>query len=61
MELVTLTALSSMGVVMDCEAARAVKPLPAVVTDVLARLVVVIPLRFYNAGGLRWRRSTPWI
>jgi hypothetical protein len=43
-----LTALSGMSVVMNCEAAWAVKPLPAVVTDVFPCLVVVEIIHVYR-------------
>lgn len=38
---IILTAFSGVSVVVSCETAWAVEPLPAVVTDVLARLVAV--------------------
>ena len=56
-----LTALSRMSVVMNCEAARAVKPLPAVVTDMFPCLVVVKIIRVYRTGRFRRRRSAPGI
>ena len=45
-----LTTLACMGVVMNCEAAWAVKPLPAVVTDMFPCLVVLKLLRVYRTG-----------
>lgn len=54
-----LTALSRMSVVMYCEAAWAVKPLPAVMTDVFPCLLVVTVLRVYRARRFGWRRAAP--
>ena len=48
-----LTAFSCMSVVMNCEAARAVKPLPAVVTDMFPCLVVVNVLWVYRTRHFR--------
>ena len=60
-ELVILTALSGMSVVMNREAAWAVKPFPADVTDVFARLVIVTVLRVHGADRFRRRGSVPRI
>ena len=54
-----LTALSCVGVVMYCKAAWAVKPLPAVMTDVFPCLLVVTVLRVYRARRFGWRGSAP--
>ena len=56
-----LTALPSMSVVMDREAARPIEPFPTSVTDVLARLIAVTFLRLYWAGFFRRRRPAPRI
>jgi hypothetical protein len=45
-----LTAFSGMGVVMNREAARAVKPFPATVTDVFPCLIVATILRVYGTS-----------
>ena len=52
-----LTAFSGMGVVMDRNAARAVKAFPASVTDVLPCFIVVTILRVYGTSRFRRRRS----
>ena len=56
-----LTTLACMGVVMNCEAAWAVKPLPAVVTDMFPCLVVLKLLRVYRTGRFRRGRPAPGI
>ena len=56
---ITLTALSGMGVVMDREAAWAVKPFPATMADVLPCPMVVVVLRVHGTGRIRRRRSAP--
>lgn len=56
-----LTALPSMSVVMNCEAAWAVKPFAAVVADMFPRLMVVTVLRVHRTSRPRWRRSVPGV
>lgn len=56
-----LTALSRVSVVMYCEAARAVKPLPAVMTDMFPCLLVVVVFRVYRARRFPGRVSAPRI
>ena len=54
-----LTALSGMSVVMNREAAWAVEPFPAPVTNVFPSLMVVIVLRVHGTGGFRRRSLRP--
>lgn len=56
-----LTALPRVSVVMYCEAAWAVKSLPAVMTDVFPCLLVVVVIRVYRARRFRRRVSAPRI
>ena len=53
-----LTALSGMGVVMNGEAAWAVKPFPAAMTDVFPGLKIVVTIVGFSGTG-RFRRGTP--
>ena len=50
-----------MSVVMNREAAWAIEPFPAAVTDMLARLIAVAVLRVYWAGCFQWKGFVPGI
>ena len=56
-----LTAFSSMGVVMNRKAARAVKAFPATVADVFPCLIVVTILRVYGTSRFQRKRSAPGV
>ena len=53
-----LTTLSCMSVVMNCEAAWAVKPFPAVLTDMFPCLMDVTVFCVHRRRGFRRRSAT---